>query len=100
MDRSTEIVSGNATANDTGGFSVNFTAIADQSIPPLENPTFLYTCMLIYDVNAKPGLHQASNCCYILLKLTVGVSQQVKQGPDVSFPLTSANLNGMLSRAR
>jgi uncharacterized protein YfaS (alpha-2-macroglobulin family) len=101
-DRSTEIVSGNATANDTGGFSVNFTAIADQSIPPLENPTFLYTVYVdVTDVNGETrSASGAVTVGYILLKLTVGVSQQVKQGPDVSFPLTSANLNGMFEPAQ
>ena len=47
-----EITSGSTVTNDTGGFTIGFTALADKSIPESENPTFSYKVSVdICDIN-------------------------------------------------
>jgi uncharacterized protein YfaS (alpha-2-macroglobulin family) len=94
--RETEISNGSSSANDTGGFSINFSAIADPSIPQHENPTFSYTVFVdVTDLNGETRSTSSTvTIGYASIKLQIDAGRQVKQGPDVSFPMTSANLNG------
>jgi hypothetical protein len=97
-----EINSGNTITNDTGEFSVDFTALADQSIPKAERPTFSY--MVTVDVTDITGETRSAsgtvNVGYISLSLNIGVDRLVKRKPELSFPLSTANLNGIFEPAQ
>ena len=97
-----EICSGTAITNDTGGFTVDFTALADQSIPKLEQPTFSYTVSV--DITDMTGETRSAsgtvNVGYVSLAFNVDIGQQVKKEPELSFPLTTANLNGTFEPAQ
>ena len=94
--RQMEISSGTAVTNDTGGFSIDFTAIADKSIPESENPIFSYNVSFdVTDINGETRSASGTvNVGYVSLTLNVDVGQQVSKESQLSFPINTENLNG------
>jgi hypothetical protein len=97
-----EIANGVTTTNDTGGFSVDFKAIPDLSIPKTENPIFNYTGY--FDVTDMNGETRSTVGCvsvgYVSLTLSVDVPQQVNRETAGPFEVATANLNGTFEPAK
>lgn len=94
--RQIEISSGSTVTNDTGGFSIDFTAIADKSIPESENPIFSYNVSFdVTDINGETRSASGTvNVGYVSLTLNVDIGQQVSKESKLSFPINTENLNG------
>lgn len=90
-----EICSGTAISNDTGGFTIDFPAISDMSIPKAENPTFSFKVNV--DITDATGETRSTsstvNAGYSALVLNIGIGQHVRKESELSFPITTANLN-------
>ncbi|HUI93049.1 MAG TPA: alpha-2-macroglobulin family protein [Chitinivibrionales bacterium] len=97
-----EITNGYTVTNDTGGFSVDFSAIPDLAIPKTENPTFSYTGY--FDVTDVTGETRSAvgsvNVGYVSLTLNVEVPQQVNREGSDTFNVSTANLNGTFEAAK
>jgi Large extracellular alpha-helical protein len=98
----TDICSGNKVTNDTGGFSIDFTALPDPSIPQSGNLIFSYVISIdVTDINGETRSTSSTiNVGYATLKLDVTVGKQIKQEAEISFPLTTVNLNGTFEPAQ
>lgn len=97
-----EICSGTAISNDTGGFKIDFLAIPDMSIPRTENPTFSYKVNVdITDITGETrSTSGLVNVGYSALALDLGIGQNVRKESELSFPITTANLNGTFEPAK
>ncbi|HMD68009.1 MAG TPA: alpha-2-macroglobulin family protein, partial [Chitinivibrionales bacterium] len=97
-----EIANGTAVTNDTGGFSVDFTAVPDLSVPRSENPTFCY--IGYFDVTDITGETRSTtgsvNVGYVSLTLSVDVPQKVYRPESDSFNISTANLNERFEPAK
>ena len=97
-----EISSGNKVTNDTGGFTIDFPALADPPVPLSENVIFSYVISIdVTDINGETRSTSSTiNIGYATLKLDIGVDKLVNQKPDVSFPLSTVNLSGGFEPAK
>lgn len=91
-----EITSGSTVTNDTGGFTIGFTALADKSIPESENPTFSYKVSVdVTDINGETRSSSGVvNVGYVSMTMNVDIGSQVRKESDLSFTINTANLNG------
>jgi hypothetical protein len=92
----TEIATGTTATDDTGGFAVEFKAVADPAVSPMLLPTFSYTVSV--DVTDAAGETRSSsgtaNVGYTSLTLSVGVPEELNRDSASTFPIVTANLNG------
>jgi len=97
-----EISNGSAVTNDTGGFAIQFPAIADLAISPSEKPVFSYRVIVdITDMNGETRSGETTvDVGYDLLKLTVTVGQLVKQDSVLKLPVSTTNTNGTFEPAQ
>jgi len=97
-----EIANGTTVTNDTGGFSVDFPALPDLSVPKSENPTFCYTGY--FDVTDITGETRSAvgsaNVGYVSLTLSVDLPQQVDKDSAGPFDISTENLNAVFEPAQ
>src|SRR6185312_4742776 len=76
-----EITNGTVTSNDTGGYVINFKAIADLSIPKSSFPTYTYTIYAdVTDINGETHSSQTYVlAAYTSLNLNVGIPDEVNK---------------------
>lgn len=90
------IAQGTVATNDTGGFSIDFKAVADRSIPRKENPVFTYRVTV--DVTDMTGETRSASgnidVGYSAVTLAVDVERQVQQQRELHLPVTTENCNG------
>ncbi len=97
-----EITNGVSTTNDTGGFFINFKALADMSVPKSSSPTFSYTIYAdITDINGET--HSMTNYVYVAytaLNLSIDVPAQVSKDDERSFGISTTNTNNVFDPAK
>jgi hypothetical protein len=71
--------------------SIDFTAIADKSIPESENPIFSYNVSFdVTDINGETRSASGTvNVGYVSLTLNVDIGQQVSKESKLSFPINT-----------
>jgi len=91
-----EITNGTVTSNDTGGYVINFKAIADLSIPKSSFPTYTYTIYAdVTDINGETHSSQTYVlAAYTSLNLNVGIPDEVNKDSAQKFSIATSNTNG------
>lgn len=92
-----EITNGVVTTNDTGGFVINFKAIADMSIPRSSSPTYAYTVYAdVTDINGETRSSQTVvSVAYNALNLSVNIPTQINKDTEKKFEISTSNTNGV-----
>lgn len=97
-----EITNGSTVTNDTGCFAIDFTALADKTIPESENPTFSYEVSVdVTDINGETRSSSGVvNVGYVSMTMNVDIGSQVRKESGLSFTINTANLNGTFEPAK
>ena len=84
-----EITNGVATTNDTGGYFINFKAIADLSIPKSYSPTYNYTVYAdVTDINGETHSSETYvSVAYNALNLNVEVPTEINREQEQKFKI-------------
>ncbi len=97
-----EIANGVATTNDTGGFFINFKALADKSISKASSPTYTFTVYAdVTDINGET--HSSQNyvsVSYTALTVSVAIDDKVDRDGKNKFFISTANLSGQFEPAQ
>lgn len=99
--RETEIVNGTTRTGKEGGFTVNFPAIPDYSIPESDNPVFDYRIFTdVTDINGEmQSAGHSVSAGYQSLIINAAIPEQINLSGDTLFAITTTNLNGILTPA-
>ncbi|MBN1308304.1 MAG: hypothetical protein JXA18_10335 [Chitinispirillaceae bacterium] len=97
----TEIGNGSTVTSDTGGFAIDFVALADKSIPKRENLIFSYAISVdVTDITGETQSTTASvNVGYAALTLHMEIPEMVNRTMPLTVPLTTANCSGVFEPA-
>ncbi|MBN1758124.1 MAG: hypothetical protein JW863_07400 [Chitinispirillaceae bacterium] len=91
-----EIGNGSVATDDTGGFCIDFIALADRSIPRSDDPVFTYTVTV--DVTDITGETQSATgsvrVSYSSMHLDLNIPREAATGNPLELSLSSANTNG------
>jgi hypothetical protein len=92
-----EVMNGSTVTNDTGSFSLKFTAIPDRSVAKRYNPTFTYMVFVdVTDISGETRSAQTGvSVGYTALDLSVAIGQQVEKGKDSAFAIVATNTSGV-----
>jgi uncharacterized protein YfaS (alpha-2-macroglobulin family) len=97
-----EITSGSTATNDTGGFSVAFTAIPDRGVDKSYNPTFTYTVSAdVTDMGGETRSGQSEvSVGYCALNLSIDIPREIDKNRDTVFSVKATNMSGETEPAK
>ncbi len=97
-----EVLNGVAKTDASGSFKIEFTAVADPSIPAEQKPIFNYQVYAdVTDINGetRSGGTRVS-VGYVALDIDMTVPETVNRDEPLDIPISSRNLNGQFEAAK
>jgi uncharacterized protein YfaS (alpha-2-macroglobulin family) len=100
--QATEIKNGETITNENGEFKIDFTALADKSIPKDKTPFFNFTVYAdVTDITGETHSSQTVvKVSYIGLEADIAVSEQVDKTKTEAFEISTKNLSGTFEAAK
>ncbi|MFT6150125.1 MAG: hypothetical protein ACJAUH_002823, partial [Saprospiraceae bacterium] len=100
--QATEIKNGETTTDENGEFKVDFTALADKSIPKDKTPFFNFTVYAdITDITGETHTSQTTiKVSHIGLEADIVVSEQINKTETEAFEISTKNLSGTFEAAK
>ncbi len=97
-----EIQNGVVMSNDTGGFQINFTALADEMVSDKDEPVYTYAVMLdATDINGETHSAETSlSLSYKAMQLTIEAEEQMDVAAMKKIKIIPANFNGFPVKAK
>jgi uncharacterized protein YfaS (alpha-2-macroglobulin family) len=94
--QATEIKNGETITDENGEFKIDFTALADKSIPKDRTPFFNFTVLAdVTDITGETHSSQTVvKVSYIGLEADIAVSEQVDKTETETFEIATKNLSG------
>ncbi len=93
---SMEITNGKTQTDESGKFTVNFTALPDLNVSPESSPIFTYTVYAdVTDLNGETHSKQTSVAVgYKALEISAGIANELNNAEKAEIKLNSTNLSG------
>ncbi|NJN77694.1 MAG: hypothetical protein HC803_04660 [Saprospiraceae bacterium] len=100
--QATEIKNGETVTDENGEFKIDFTALADKSIPKDRTPFFNFTVYAdVTDITGETHSSQTVvKVSYIGLEADIAVSEQIDKTETEAFEISTKNLSGTFEPAK
>ncbi|MFA5195191.1 MAG: alpha-2-macroglobulin family protein, partial [Bacteroidales bacterium] len=97
-----EITNGTTTTNDSGEFTVEFTAVPDYTVSKKSDPTFNYLISAdVTDINGETRSSQTSmNAGYKALLVNVDLPDEIEKTSKDPYVISTTNLSGTYEYAK